>query len=73
MKIAIVKVVVLLIIHEPHHEKNLSLQIPTRSNRNLPEQQQKMARGLKFQILESVRGLHYIVKTKALISRAVTA
>ena len=39
--------------------RNRSSQFPTRSDTNQAVQPQKMARGLKFQILE-VEGLYYI-------------
>ena len=42
-----------------------------RSDTNRAVQPQKMARGLKFRILE-VEGLYYVAKTKALISCMVT-
>ena len=45
---------------------------PTWSDTNQAVQLQKMARGLKFKI-KKVEGLYYVVKTKALISFAVTA
>ena len=45
---------------------------PTAFDKNQAVQLQQMARGLKFQVKE-VGGLHYVVKTKALISCAVTA
>ena len=44
----------------------------TWSDTNQAVQVQKMARGLKFRI-KKVEGLHYVAKTKALISFAVTA
>ena len=45
---------------------------PTWSDTNQAVQLPKMVRGLKFPI-QKVEGLHYVAKTKALISFAVTA
>ena len=48
-------------------KKNLSLGFPIRSNTNQAVQPQKIARGLKFQIVE-VKGLYYLCsKNKASI------
>ena len=52
-------------------QENRSLGFPTRSDTNLPVQQQKMARNLKFQ--KKRNGTIHVVNTKALISCAVTA
>ena len=47
----------------------MTLGFPTRSDTNQASPPQKMARGLKFWILE----VNYVAKTKVLISFAVTA
>ena len=51
--------VYLYIDHMSRVAKNLSLGFPAMSNTNQPVQLQKMARGLKFGILE-VEGFYYI-------------
>ena len=48
-------------IYEPRCEKKQSLGFPTRSDKNRAVQPQKMARGLKFWILEE-EGLYYLTK-----------
>ena len=63
----------LLLINEPRCEKTGLRGFPTRSDKTRAVQPQKMARGMKFRILEGEGCTIRVPKTMALISFAVTA
>ena len=60
-------------LYTSRHDKNPCSGLPTRSDTNLAVQQQMMARGLKYWILEVERLYYiYVAKVMALMSCMVT-